>query len=209
MRGWLVQQLAKLAITDIAREDILIHADSDVVLIKPFREASLTSPDGSVRLFRVPDAIGEQLPNHLRWHRTAERVLGLEHRTPPLPDYIGGLVPWKRERALSLLERIQAVSGRHWMSTLAGTPHLSEYILYGRFVEDGLSELEDRPGPSLSLCHCYWGSEPLTDHELNRFIDGATEEEVAIMVSAKAGMSPTDYQGVFEERWAMSSRRVD
>jgi hypothetical protein len=49
-----VQQLAKLAIAFVAQEDTLVHADSDIVLIRPFREESLTDGDGAVRLYRIP-----------------------------------------------------------------------------------------------------------------------------------------------------------
>jgi Family of unknown function (DUF6492) len=202
MRGWLVQQLAKLAITSVAQEDVLIHADSDVALIRPFREEALTDENGSLRLFRIPAAIDEGLPGHVRWHRTAERLLDIRPRPLPLPDYIGGLIPWRREVAVALLERIEARSGRDWMRTLASARHISEYILYGRFVEDALAQSNGPPGSSLSLCRCYWGSEALTNRELERFIGEASPQEVAVMISAKAGMKPAGYVEVLEERWA-------
>ena len=205
IRGWLVQQLAKLAISLLAREDVLIHADSDVALIRRFHARSLRGKDGSLPLFQVPAAIDEGLPDHLSWHRTAERLLGLPARPLPLPDYIGGLVPWRRDSAVELLERIATRSGRDWMATLARERHLSEYILYGRFVDDVLSRPGAADAESFSLCHCYWGSEPLTNKELESFIDDAAPSEVGVMVSAKAGMHPRDYAPVLERRWAAVS----
>jgi hypothetical protein len=202
MRGWHVQQLAKLAVAQIATEEILLHADSDIVLVRPFREEALTDAGGAVRLFSIPGAVDDRLAEHVRWHRTAEKLLGLPPRPLPLPDYIGGLIPWRRDITLSLLEHIERRSGRHWMTTLARSPHLSEYILYGRFVEDVLRGTNGRPGASLSLCRCYWGSEPLTNRELERFIAEAAEHEVGIMVSAKAGMDPAEYSSVFERLWS-------
>ena len=96
------------------------------------------------------------------------------------------------------------------MATLARERHLSEYILYGRFVDDVLSRPGAADAESFSLCHCYWGSEPLTNKELESFIDDAAPSEVGVMVSAKAGMHPRDYAPVLERRWAAvsgSSRR--
>jgi hypothetical protein len=202
IRGWLVQQLAKFAIAVVAREDILVHADSDIVLIRPFREAMLMDKDGALRLFRTAATVGEELPDLVRWHRTAERLLGVPPRPLPLPDYISGLVPWSREIAVSLLEEIEARSRRDWMRTLARARDVSEYVLYGRFVEDALDRSNGGPGDSVSLCRCYWGSEPLTNRELESFIDDVSPEEVAVMVSAKAGMRPADYAEVLERRWA-------
>jgi hypothetical protein len=201
MRGWLVQQLAKLAIAFHAQEDVLIHADSDVALIRPFRDAALTDARGSLRLFRIPGAIDKGLPDHVRWHRTAERLLSIPPRALPLPDYVGGLIPWRRKLVLSMLEQIETRSGRDWMRTLARAQHLSEYILYGRFVEDALSRSNGQPGSSISLCRCYWGTEPLTNRELESFIAKPSRDEVGVMVSAKAGMRPADYADVLERRW--------
>lgn len=202
MRGWLVQQLAKFAVALVAREEVLIHADSDVALIRGLEEAALTGGNGSLRLFRIPAAIDEALPDHIRWHRKAERLLGIPPRPLPLPDYIGGLIPWRRDIAVSLLEDIEARSGRNWMRTLARARHISEYILYGRYVDDVLGQRAGARPESLSLCRCYWGPDPLTSAELESFIDGAAPEEVGVMVSAKAGMSPGNYAEVFERRWA-------
>jgi hypothetical protein len=202
IRGWLVQQLAKFAIALLADEDVLVHADSDIVLIRPFRDAMLTDESGAVRLFSVPGTIGDELPGHIRWHRTAEQLLGIPQRPVPLPDYISGLVPWRRDIAVSLLEQVEARSGRDWMRTLARAQHVSEYVLYGRFVEDVLGRSNGRPGDSISFCRCYWGSEPLSNQELESFMDDASPEEVALMVSANAGMRPVDYAEVLERRWS-------
>jgi hypothetical protein len=198
MRGWLVQQLAKLAIGLVADEDILIHADSDVALVRPFANGTAPAPD-RLPLLRLAAAVGDGLPDHVRWHRTAERLLGLPARPLPLPDYIGGLVPWRRETLAALLDAIETRSARHWMRTLAHARHVSEYILYGRFVEDVLG---DEPGDGRSLCHCYWGTEPLTRAELDRFVDETGDDEIGVMISAKAGMNPADYADVLERRWA-------
>ena len=80
--------------------------------------------------------------------------------------------------------------------------HVSEYILYGRFVEDALGRSNGRPGASLSLCRCYWGTDPLTNRELESFIAETSPQEVAVMISAKAEMKPADYVEVLEQRWA-------
>ena len=202
MRGWIVQQLAKLAIALVAPEDILVHADSDIALIRPFNADKVTCDDGSVPLFRVPGGVDERLPSHIRWHRSAERLLGVPPRPLPLPDYIGGLVPWRRDVVISLLERIEDQSGRHWMPTLARARHFSEYVLYGRFVDDVLERPLGTTASSDSLCRCYWESVPLTNADLETFIDGASPSEVSVMVSAKAGMKPAAYADVFERRWA-------
>ena len=202
MRGWFVQQLVKLAIALVASEDALIHADSDVALIRPLREETITDAGGSVRLFGVPAIIDERLPNQVRWHRTSERLLGIPPRPLPLPDYIGGLVTWRRDVAVALLQHVERNSGRDWLRTLAATWNLSEYTLYGRFACDVLGESAGQYVTPSPLCRDYWGTVPLSDRELEAFLDGMSLEQVAVSINAKAAMRPADYVEVLERRWA-------
>ena len=201
VRGWLVQQLVKLSLAEQLTADVMVHADSDVVLMRPFRNDSVVDTDGRVRLFTVPDAIDENLPEHVRWHRSAERLLGLEGLSAPMPDYITHLVPWKRQNAAALLARIEDTTGRHWLRAVAAASDVSEYVLYGRFVTDVLGESAGQYLTSASLCRDYWAAEPLSNGELAEFIDGADPEEVGLSITAKAGMRPADYVELLERRW--------
>ena len=96
VRGWLVQQLVKLAAASVSTEDVLVHVDSDIVFVRPFD--SLAHARGAVPLFHVADAINHELPTHVRWHRTAERLLDVAPAPFPAPDFVGPLIFWRRER---------------------------------------------------------------------------------------------------------------
>jgi Family of unknown function (DUF6492) len=201
VRGWLVQQLAKLALTRVADKEVLVHADSDIVLTRRFRPAALTDASGSLLLYSIPSGVDERLPDQVAWHRTSEELLGLAPRPLPLPDYVGGLIPWRRDIADELLTHVESRSGRDWMRTLIRAKHVSEYTLYGRFVEDALGSSDRQRASAVSLCRCYWGPDPLPAHELDTFVEEAGDSELAVMVSAKTGMRPADYGEVFERRW--------
>jgi hypothetical protein len=202
VRGWLVQQLIKLAVAQELRAEVLVHVDSDVVLMRPFQISSVTDREGRVRMFAQPDTIDETLPSHILWHRSAERLLGIARAKTPLPDLITSFVPWKRENAVALLEHVERTTGRHWLRALTAAWDVSEYVLYGRFVLDVLGEESGQYVTSSSLCRDYWAPVPLAPSELEAFLDGLGPEEVAVMVSAKAGMRPSDYADALERRWA-------
>jgi Family of unknown function (DUF6492) len=201
VRGWLVQQMIKLALAQQLTADVLVHADSDVVLMRPFRTSSVIDGDGRVRLYAQPGAVDERLPNHVLWHRRAEKLLGIEHAALPLPDFITSLVPWKRQNAVALLEHIEKETSRHWLRALAGAWNISEYTLYGRFAMDVLRVEAGQYTTASSLCRDYWEPVPLSRQELEAFLDSTGEDQVAVMVTAKAGMQPDDYAEVFEQRW--------
>jgi hypothetical protein len=206
VRGWLVQQLVKLALAQKLTADVLVHADSDVVLMRPFRVSSVADDAERVRLVAQPDAIDESMPNHVAWHRSAEKLLGIGRAELPLPDFITSLVPWKRENAVAMLEHVERKTGRHWLRALAGAWDVSEYTLYGRFVRDVMGEDAGQYVTSSSLCHDYWTHAPLSTHELEAFLDGIGPEQVAVSITAKAGMRPEDYADVLERRWAALHR---
>ena len=104
IRGWLLQQLVKLAVAESLSADVLVHADSDVVLLRPF------SADVGRRRRRSGPAVrasGTTSTRPCRTHPLAS--LGREaarHRSGgvPMPDFISSLVPWKRENAVALLD---------------------------------------------------------------------------------------------------------
>jgi Family of unknown function (DUF6492) len=127
IRGWLVQQLVKLALAEKLDADVLVHADSDVVLVRPFEPSSIVDAEGRVRLCVEPDAIDAHLPNHVRWHRSAERLLPIESAEPPFPDYITSFVPWRRDNAVALLEHIDRMTGDSWLRAIASAWDVSEY----------------------------------------------------------------------------------
>jgi Family of unknown function (DUF6492) len=202
IRGWLVQQLIKLAVAQELQADVLVHVDSDVVLMRPFRISSVTDGEGRVRMFVRPDTIDETLPSHVLWHRSAEALLGIGRAETPLPDLITSFVPWKRENAVALLDHVERTTGRHWLRALAAAWDVSEYVLYGRFVMDVLGDMSGQYMTVSSLCHDYWATIPLSEGEMETFLDSVGPEEVAVMVSAKAGMRPEDYEAALERRWA-------
>ena len=202
VRGWLVQQLVKLAVARELRAEVLVHVDSDVVLMRPFDISSVSDHEGRVRMYAKPDTIDDTLPSHVLWHRSAEKLLGIAQAEIPLPDLITSFVPWRRANAVTLLDHIERTTGKHWLRALAASWDVSEYILYGRFVLDILGDNSGQYVSASSLCRDYWGPGPLPPRELEAFLDGLGPEEVAAMISAKAGMRPADYADALERRWA-------
>jgi hypothetical protein len=208
VRGWLVQQLAKLAACRELSADVIVHADSDVALVREFQAESLVDDEHRVRLYRAPGAIGGDMPEHVTWHRTAERLLGLDPSPIPLPDYITSLVPWRRDNVLALLDYLDGRSGRSWMRTISSAWHISEYVLYGRFVSDVLGEAGAQFATASSLCHDYWLHEPLSEDQIEDLLHGMSEHEVGLSITAKAGMKPESYASQLQRRWAMTDATV-
>jgi hypothetical protein len=191
IRGWVMQQLVKLHAAAAVGADVLLLADSDVVLVRPVTLGTFRR-DGLMRFYRDDDALDEHLPRHLIWHDTASRLLGLQPAgPPPLPDYISAFNVWDREVVLALCDRIQDVSGRPWFDAIASELHVSEFILYGVFVDRVLGASASVLPADSMLCHSYWEPAPLAAEAAAGFVSRLAPEDVAVMISAKSG-TPLD-----------------
>ncbi len=110
------------------------------------------------------------------------------------PNYIGNLISWRRSNVVALGDRLEQVGGRPWLETLARAKTLSEYMLYGVFVDQVLGEAAGHVYDWSPLCHEYWRPQPLDDRQLAEFFAAARPEHIAVMISAKAGIAPDRYR---------------
>ncbi len=94
VRGWVMQQLVKLRAAVELGADLVILADSDVLLVLPVTVGTL-SHQGRVRFYADDGAVNGRMTKHLMWHDVARRLLGLPAaESPPLPDYISAFNVW-------------------------------------------------------------------------------------------------------------------
>jgi len=185
IRGWIMQQLVKMQAAAQIDAEMLLLADSDVLFIRPVT-ATTFWPGREMAFYRKREAIDQNLDRHCTWHKVARSLLGLPPSSPPFSDYISPFNVWNRNLILAMQDRIQQVTGKPWMEAAAAQLHISEFILYGVFVDEVLGKAANVTPTSSMLCHSYWGHEPLTLDTARRFIDTAQSQDVAIMISAKS-----------------------
>jgi hypothetical protein len=198
IRGWVMQQVVKLQAAAQIEADVLLLVDSDVLLVRPIT-AETFRRNGRLRFYRKDVGVDEHLPRHLIWHDVARDLLGIPRARPPLPDYISAFNVWDRLTVLALQERIQRVTGRPWLDAMAAKLHVSEFILYGVFVDEVLSDHAHVEAAESMLCHSYWDPYPLSADAAKKFVRAMPSEEVAVMISAKS-RTPLDVR-----RTAMSA----
>jgi Family of unknown function (DUF6492) len=198
VRNWIMQQIVKIAVAKEIDEEISVMVDSDVAFIRPFDSQHIIR-DEKIRLFCDRQGNEIQRQWHDKWHKSANRLLGLPDVDPAIPDYIGHVISWKRQHVMEMCQHIEKVSGKPWMETLFNCWHLSEFVLYGIFVEKILQDKSSHYFESENLCHDYWFTESLSEEQLKQFFQGIRPEQVAIMISAKSGMSALEYSDLVEQ----------
>ena len=80
VRGWVMQQAAKIAAAATVDAGVILIADSDAVLVRP-TTAERLRVDGRPALYRAPDAIHGGMHRHLLWHTRANSLASTTGRT--------------------------------------------------------------------------------------------------------------------------------
>jgi hypothetical protein len=189
VRGWVMQQTLKIAAAGAIDADVVLMADSDVALIRP-TTAQRFIADGRLRLYRAENAITQDMERHVLWHRVARRLLGLPPvSVPPLHDYVSPLNFWDPALVRAMQERIRETTGRHWLDAFNSQLHISEFILYGVFVDEVLN---GPPPPSdNTICHNSWDRTPMDHQDAVAFADGLSPDAIGVMISAKSRTTQT------------------
>lgn len=186
IRGWVLQQLVKLAFVASLDIDVALMIDSDVLLVRPFSE-DMFRTDGSVRHYRVPHAVHSGLGRHQGWRLTAARLLDLPEPSGDYADYNAGVVSWSPEIVRALLARIEEVASRPWATVVGSQLDVSEYFLYGEFLAALGTPAQRAFTTDQNLCHSYW--ETMTLETAQGFVDSMPATDIAILIQSNSDTS--------------------
>ncbi|WP_049570822.1 DUF6492 family protein [Nonomuraea sp. SBT364] len=183
LRGWVVQQAVKIAVTALLDARVVLVADSDVVLVRRALPEHFTR-DGRVTLFRADDGVHAGMTDHVVWHRAARELLGLPPAvTLPQPDYISSLAVWEPAVVRAMQERVAEATGRDWLAAFTSHLQVSEFIVYGVFVDE---VLKASPPVDTTICHNRWERTPLDPAAAVAFADRLDPRAIGMMISAKS-----------------------
>jgi hypothetical protein len=197
VKNWILQQIVKLSAPAVLTEDVLLYADSDMFFIGPYDPRSFER-DGKVPLFEELGQRGK-IDFNDHWQAVCSKLLGLPAQTDCDTSYIGQLVCWRRDNALRMLERVEAVSSRDWQRCIAPLSAFSEYILYGLYSSRIVGEAAsghwyDRQIRTL----CYWPEDRLDVGGLENLKARREPHHHSAMVSSKSNTAVNDIRSVFQ-----------
>ena len=188
--GWLVQQITKIAAAFVLQEECLLMVDSDAVFVRDVDPRTFIY-EGKTRLYRQSDAITLAMEAHVTWHQNASRLLGLAIEKPPMHDYIGQVIGWDAAIVRDMCARLEETNGCSWDVAMTRARRISEYLLYGIFVEQ-ISEYHRRVWiDETSRVSMYWEIEALSEAEGNAFARQLHEDDIALMISSHSKTSDT------------------
>lgn len=152
--GWIIQQIAKLNAKSLRERGPIAVLDSDIFFFRPFDDTDLLEEEGRVLVRILP---AQESGRHRKHIASARRLLRLpegstEHHYMSCPAILHA--EWLHELCLYLEDD----DGTTWQEVLLKEATLSEYSIYGTFVEEILKPadivIRDR-----SFNHMLWDNE--------------------------------------------------
>lgn len=187
VRGWVTQQVMKIAASALIDADTVLIADSDAVLLRPTTAAQFRDC-GQLGLVRAEDAVHAGMERHIHWHHAARRLLGLPDTSRlPLPDYVNPINVWDPAIVRAMQRRMTEVTGMSWVDAFTSELHISEFIVYGVFVDEIIGATAQLDP---TLCHNYYDRTPLDHDRAVTFADQVAPDAVGMMISSHSGTPP-------------------
>ncbi|XOV90618.1 MAG: DUF6492 family protein [Pseudomonadota bacterium] len=199
VRGWILQQVTKLAVADAYPADAFCFADSDLVFVRPFDAESLWR-EQKLRFYR-----DERKPHFFQsrryrnWYGFAARQFDLGNEQNLTGAYIAQLNTLHATPLLAMLEKIEAKWQRPWRDTLLRAQDFSEFVLYGVFVDHHGGE-QWHYRTHNQLCHSSWLYDINSADDLNRFQAALAPDQVAIHLQSNLGLKPEDIRRLLPPR---------
>ena len=197
VRGWMMQQIRKIAVANALSCPNLVYCDSDMAFIRPFGLPDLMK-GGALGLLDVPYQ-DEQVR---RWTKDARRLLRLPRKSGETRGHVGQMVCWRRDNVLAMQQRIEATCGISWQQALARLRTVSEYILYGVFVREVIGYGASGQKPSqIPLVKTSWDSDMTTPQGINDFFEQFDPRTIAIMAHSKDSIDQVRLRELIEAQW--------
>lgn len=197
VRGWIMQQIRKIAVANVIEADTLVFVDSDTAFIRKFSTDAL-NVDGSLGLLDV-NFTGA---GTTQWTEVACKLLGLDPASVVPRGHVGNLICWRRSNVIAMQQRIEEVNGIGWQEALARQRTFSEYILYGTFVRGVLGYAAARQRPSdVPLIKHSWGSGLASAEGVHAFFSDFDERTLGVMAHSKDETDLVQLRIELERQW--------
>jgi Family of unknown function (DUF6492) len=191
MIGWHVQQLVKLQMAFEVDSDGLLYCDSDVFFIRPFDVTSLT-PYSQFSYYTTYHRLPREVTPNPKYLDAAAKQLGLNNDPFPCASYVENIVIWHAPTVRAMCKHIQKVAGKDWRVALGRNLIISEYSLYGLFVDRILDDKSHLRATAESLCKTAWNLSDLGSGGLDEFCDTLTPPQVAVGFQSFLGVKESD-----------------
>lgn len=189
--GWITQQIVKLNSPSLVQDGAIIFVDSDLFFFKPFDLDTLGISHGRILVRRMPKSEGAQHPHHIV---KAREVLSLPNGLGTEHAYMASPAIWYTDWVRQLHRYMEQRAGKPWQQTLYDAGHISEYTLYGVYLEEVLKPagltIRDRRFNLMA-----WDRESFLRLKTDLFQTGfQADEYISLVFQSNAGIPTAEYE---------------
>ena len=183
LRGWIIQQMIKLAVARHVVEDVLVYMDSDEFFTKSTSFNSLFFKNEKLRLYKNDGGCDH------KWASTIANILSLTVSDCEKYSFVGHPVTWNREKVIELCDYMAVRHKTDWFSVVARYWNFSEYQLYGCYMLYVDQSNDSYYVSDIEYSHqLYWKGgvcpEPLTEEECITFFNEIGDRHFGMITSA-------------------------
>jgi len=198
IRNWVLQQLVKMSVFDAISEDVVVFVDSDNVFIRTFKLKHLLVKNSSLALLKVDF----ENPDIKDWIKASKELLNLNKIDIKPVTYVSNMIAWNRENLLDMRNYIEKTTGKHWIQAVCKYKNISEYMIYGIFVEH-VKGLENANHFIFNdeLMKPSWGLSLKTKSDFNDFFENLKPSHIGFMVHSKDNIQIDMYKNKIKSFW--------
>ena len=197
MFGWHLQQILKLSIAHRLSEDAMLMCDSDMFLIKHIKLSDFHKND-KLRFFRstnMPTLGAKAIP---AFGINSRHSLGLSDIEGEECDYVENMIVWHRQTVVDMCHHLEKLHRKNWIAAIYGYRLLSEYTLYGMFVEHIATNKLQFEFQDFCICKTVHYGPVLNAEQIEEFFSTLEPKHVAVGFQSNIGFAIETLRPHFE-----------
>lgn len=184
LRGWMLQQAIKMQLSRITQTAVIVHCDSDMYFVRSVTP-KLFFPQGKPFFFSAP--LNSSFEGQADWTKRACRLTGAQLNPNSHRTYIENGVVWSTSLVRDLANVMEQRGGRPLHEILLSEPTISEYFLYGVYVE--ATALEYVSQQSFPICHTLWQGAVDRIHDAEKLAEEFRSSQVSVALQSTSAVT--------------------
>lgn len=200
VRNWILQQLVKISVCDVLDENVLVFCDSDNTFIRAFNIHSCLTQNNRLALLKVDF----QNQDIYQWTEVSQKILGIKDKMINPATYVSNMITWYKPNIVKMRNYIEQINQTDWIRVLCRYRNISEYMLYGIFVDYvlGLEEANHFLFDT-ELIKPSWSIPLNTEDEIGKFFEPSQfkDSHIGVMIHSKDNVSISSYAEKIKKFW--------
>jgi hypothetical protein len=191
--GWIVQQIVKLNCIHWVPNGAVVFIDSDLIFTRPFSIQDLGIEETTRTLVRITPK--DEASRHRAHINNARNILSLPDG-PSDHKYMAFPAIWYTDWIEQLHRYLEETRKTDWQSALHIAKHISEYTIYGTFVEEVLrpEKLAVRTKPFHKIIFDRASFDELKSSPKD--FNNPANNYLALVVQSNLGISVSEYENI-------------